>query len=40
MELLKKRIEEQGKIIGTDVVKVDMFLNLGCEKSETIGRLE
>jgi xanthine phosphoribosyltransferase len=27
MELLKKRIEEQGKVIGTDVVKVDMFLN-------------
>lgn len=27
MELLKKRIIEQGKTIGTDVVKVDMFLN-------------
>ena len=27
MELLKKRITEQGKAIGTDVVKVDMFLN-------------
>lgn len=27
MELLKKRILEQGKAIGTDIVKVDMFLN-------------
>lgn len=27
MELLKKRITEQGKAIGTDIVKVDMFLN-------------
>ena len=27
MELLKQRIKEQGKAIGTDVVKVDMFLN-------------
>lgn len=27
MELLKKRILEQGKAIGTDIIKVDMFLN-------------
>ena len=27
MELLKQRIVEQGKAIGTDIVKVDMFLN-------------
>lgn len=27
MELLKKRILEDGKVIGSDVVKVDMFLN-------------
>lgn len=27
MELLKQRIVEQGKTVGTDVVKVDMFLN-------------
>lgn len=27
MELLKNRIVEQGKIIGDDIVKVDMFLN-------------
>lgn len=27
MELLKQRILEEGKAIGTDVVKVDMFLN-------------
>lgn len=27
MELLKRRITEQGKTIGSDVVKVDMFLN-------------
>ncbi len=27
MELLKRRIIEQGKAIGSDVVKVDMFLN-------------
>ena len=27
MELLKRRISEQGKAIGSDVVKVDMFLN-------------
>ena len=27
MELLKQRIAEQGTVIGTDVVKVDMFLN-------------
>ncbi len=27
MELLKQRIIEQGAVIGTDVVKVDMFLN-------------
>lgn len=27
MELLKKRILEDGKAIGSDVVKVDMFLN-------------
>lgn len=27
MELLKQRILEQGKAIGTDIVKVDMFLN-------------
>ena len=27
MELLEKRIIEQGKAIGSDVVKVDMFLN-------------
>ncbi len=27
MELLKQRIIEKGKAIGTDVVKVDMFLN-------------
>ncbi len=27
MEILKKRIVEQGKTIGSDVVKVDMFLN-------------
>lgn len=27
MELLKQRIVEQGKAIGSDIVKVDMFLN-------------
>ena len=27
MELLKQRILDQGKTIGTDIVKVDMFLN-------------
>ncbi len=27
MELLKQRIIEQGKAIGSDIVKVDMFLN-------------
>lgn len=27
MELLKERIKEQGKAIGTDIIKVDMFLN-------------
>ncbi len=27
MELLKKKILEEGKAVGTDVVKVDMFLN-------------
>ena len=27
MELLKERIREQGKAIGTDIIKVDMFLN-------------
>lgn len=27
MELLKQRILEQGKAIGSDIVKVDMFLN-------------
>lgn len=27
MELLKEKIIEQGKVIGSDVVKVDMFLN-------------
>lgn len=27
MELLKQRILEQGQVIGTDVIKVDMFLN-------------
>lgn len=27
MELLKQRIREQGKTVGNDVVKVDMFLN-------------
>ena len=27
MELLKQRILEQGKTVGNDVVKVDMFLN-------------
>lgn len=27
MELLKQRIVEQGKTVGNDVVKVDMFLN-------------
>ena len=27
MELLKQRIMEQGKAIGADIVKVDMFLN-------------
>lgn len=27
MELLKQRIVEQGKTVGSDVVKVDMFLN-------------
>ena len=27
MELLKQRITEEGKAIGTDIIKVDMFLN-------------
>lgn len=27
LELLEKRIQEQGEIIGNDIVKVDMFLN-------------
>lgn len=27
MELLKKKIIEEGKVIGNDIVKVDMFLN-------------
>ena len=27
MELLKQKIVDEGKVIGTDVVKVDMFLN-------------
>ena len=27
MELLKQRIVEQGKAVGSDIVKVDMFLN-------------
>lgn len=27
MELLKQKILEQGKVIGSDIIKVDMFLN-------------
>ena len=27
MELLEQRIAEQGKVIGSDIIKVDMFLN-------------
>ena len=45
MELLKKRILEEGKTIGSDVVKVDMFLNhqidveLLCEIGKEFHRL-
>ncbi|MDD7194836.1 MAG: xanthine phosphoribosyltransferase [Clostridiaceae bacterium] len=45
MELLKQRILEQGKVIGNDVIKVDMFLNhqidveLLCEIGKEFHRL-
>ena len=45
MELLKQRILEQGKVIGNDIVKVDMFLNhqidveLLCEIGKEFHRL-
>lgn len=45
MELLEKRIQEQGEIIGNDIVKVDMFLNhqidvnLICEIGKEFKRL-
>lgn len=45
LELLKQRIVEQGKIIGSDIIKVDMFLNhqidvdLLCEIGKEFHRL-
>ncbi len=45
LELLEKRITEQGKIIGSDIIKVDMFLNhqidvgLLCEIGKEFHRL-
>lgn len=45
MQLLEQRIVEQGKVIGSDVVKVDMFLNhqmdveLLCEIGKEFHRL-
>lgn len=45
LELLKQRIAEQGKIIGSDIIKVDMFLNhqidveLLCEVGKEFHRL-
>lgn len=40
MELLKKRIQEEGKMIGNDIVKVDMFLNhqIDVELVQAIGQ--
>ena len=45
MELLEQRIAEQGKVIGSDIIKVDMFLNhqidvgLLCEIGKEFRRL-
>lgn len=40
MELLKKRIQSEGKAIGKDIVKVDMFLNhqIDVELIQAIGQ--